>query len=142
MANSTPRPFSATAAALAPRHAAKSFDLSAVSATQIGRLSEDQLRHCSEAVYFFTMKLSSLQTIHNEFQILEQQVLWEATVLLTHTRHIYAYSAAISIRDLGFYLRLSEITRVGYAFWMNKTNAGSWVEFSLDSFDGAMKFLC
>lgn len=142
MAHTTPRPFSATAAAaLSPRDTAKSFDLSAVSATQIGRLSEDQLRHCSEAIYFFTMKLSSLQTIHNEFQILEQQVLWEATVLFTHAicMHIMLQFSFV-IWEIS--RRLSELTSVGYAFSMNEIDGGSWVECSLDSFDGGMKFLC
>ncbi|KAH6774960.1 protein tyrosine phosphatase 1 [Perilla frutescens var. hirtella] len=39
---------------------------------EITRLSEDQLRRCFEAVSFFKKKLSSLQTIHNEFQNLEE----------------------------------------------------------------------
>lgn len=75
MANTTPRPLSTTsaaAAALAPPGAAKAFDISAVLSMPIARLSEDQLRHCSEAVRIFKKKMGSLQTIHNEFQILEE----------------------------------------------------------------------
>ncbi|KAL1543937.1 tyrosine protein phosphatase 1 [Salvia divinorum] len=68
----TPRPFSSSAAAFAPPRAANSFDISAVSTMLISRLSEDQLRHCSEAVNFFKKKLTSLHMIHNEFQILQE----------------------------------------------------------------------
>ncbi|KAL2231918.1 UNVERIFIED_CONTAM: hypothetical protein Sindi_1371800, partial [Sesamum indicum] len=52
--------------------AAKSFDLSAVSSPKRWLLSEDQLRHCYEALKVFKGKrFGSPQTIHHEFQILE-----------------------------------------------------------------------
>lgn len=74
MATTNGRPFctsAAAAAALASPEATKSFDASAVLTPQIRRLSENELRNCSEAIKFFLKKLKSIQTIHHEFQMLE-----------------------------------------------------------------------
>ncbi|KAL7156023.1 hypothetical protein ABFS83_03G115200 [Erythranthe nasuta] len=68
------RSSSTTAAALASTTAAKNSGFSAVTTTQRRVLSEDQLRSCSEALKFFQQKLSSPQSIHHEFQILEDRM--------------------------------------------------------------------
>lgn len=65
------RTFSTTAAALASPGAAECFDF-----------SEDQLRNCSQALQFFRNKLSSLQTIHHEFHILEVVFYFLFSILL------------------------------------------------------------
>lgn len=100
MANTTARPLSTTsaaAAALAPPRAAKAFDISAVLTTPIARLSEDQLRHCSEAVRIFKKKMGSLQIIHNEFQILEVLEMREQHTQYTYTVHLVKYMYCYSL---------------------------------------------
>ncbi|KAL3638750.1 tyrosine protein phosphatase 1 [Castilleja foliolosa] len=75
MSSSAARIFSTSAAAataLASHPAAKPFDLSAALSIQRRALSEDQLRNCFEALKFFQNKLSSLQMIHHEFRVLEE----------------------------------------------------------------------
>ncbi|KAL6564641.1 tyrosine protein phosphatase 1 [Orobanche minor] len=52
--------------------ATQPFDITAVLTAEIAPLSEDQLRCCSDVVAFFEEKTSSLQTIHNEFEILQK----------------------------------------------------------------------
>ncbi|KAL8482629.1 hypothetical protein ACS0TY_028698 [Phlomoides rotata] len=78
MANTGGRPFctsASAAAALASPEVTKSFDSSAVLTPQIRRLSESELRNCSEAIKFFHEKLKSIQAIHHEFQMLEEHMM-------------------------------------------------------------------
>ncbi|KAL6563976.1 tyrosine protein phosphatase 1 [Orobanche hederae] len=67
--------------------AAEPFDITAVLMAEIAPLSEDQLRCCSDAVAFFEEKMSSLQTIHNEFEILQKLSLIMRKLLMGRFRH-------------------------------------------------------
>ncbi|KAL6515619.1 tyrosine protein phosphatase 1 [Orobanche hederae] len=73
MSNTARRTFSTTsAAALAFNPATKKIDISAALNMQRRPLSGDQLHNCSEALKFFHKKLTSPQTIHHEFRVLEE----------------------------------------------------------------------
>ncbi|KAH6763690.1 protein tyrosine phosphatase 1 [Perilla frutescens var. frutescens] len=61
---------------MANNTAVESSDFSTVLTRPLARLSEDQLRHCSDAVKFFEEKLK--ETIVNEFQIIEEKKLTDS----------------------------------------------------------------